>query len=161
MKISKWSGILIGLLMAAGTAGFGNEVPVPGNTPESKMYALNIHYDTGKADIKPQYDVDIKKVADELNNYPMATAKIEGYADSVGTEAYNKELSQKRADNVKQYLVDHYKVDAKRLTSAGFGETKTVADNSTKEGRQRNRVILVTINRLITNAQDQGHATNQ
>lgn len=84
-----------------------------------------------------------KAVLDELA--PMfkdSTGKVEigGHTDSDGNDAANKSLSQRRAETVKKYLVDKGN-DAARFTAMGYGETKPIADNSTPEGKQRNRRI--------------------
>ena len=73
---------------------------------------------------------------------PEATAKIEGYTDSMGTEAYNLALSQRRAKAAKKFFVEKG-VACKRLTTEGMGETNFVADNETDAGRAQNRRIEI------------------
>jgi outer membrane protein OmpA-like peptidoglycan-associated protein len=84
------------------------------------------------------------KLAGFLNQHPERTATIEGYTDSVGSEAYNQGLSQRRADAVKSYLIVQG-VDAKHLTADGKGEYSPVADNASATGRQQNRRVEVVI----------------
>ena len=77
-----------------------------------------------------------------MNDVPFATAKIEGYTDSVGTDAYNLKLSDRRAKSVFDYLTSRG-VDPARLKSKGFGEADPIASNETDEGRQQNRRVML------------------
>ncbi len=113
--------------------------------PEKISISLEIEFDTAKANIKPKYHEKIKKVADFMTTYPETTAVIEGHTDNVGSEASNLKLSAKRAESVKQYLVNKFKIDPKRLSTKGYGESQPIADNSTAEGRQKNRRINAVI----------------
>jgi OmpA-OmpF porin, OOP family len=65
----------------------------------------------------------------------------EGHTDSQGDDAYNQELSERRAGAVRQYLIETYGIAADRLEAEGFGESRPVADNETPEGRQQNRRV--------------------
>jgi OOP family OmpA-OmpF porin len=103
--------------------------------------SLDIQFDTDKSDIKPQYNGRLKEVADFMIKYPATTAVIEGHTDSVGSEAYNQKLSQRRADSARDYLIKNLSVSANRLTAKGFGEGQPVASNDTEEGRSKNRRI--------------------
>jgi OmpA-OmpF porin, OOP family len=76
-----------------------------------------------------------------LAEHPDLAITIEGHTDNVGSAQANQELSRKRAAAVKQALVSTYRIDAARLTSTGFGDTKPVAKNDTPEGRQQNRRV--------------------
>ena len=73
---------------------------------------------------------------------PFATALVEGHTDSVGTDAYNLALSDRRAKSVFDYLTSRG-VDPARLSSIGHGESKPIADNTTAEGRQLNRRVML------------------
>jgi OOP family OmpA-OmpF porin len=66
---------------------------------------------------------------------------IEGHTDSDGEEAYNQDLSQRRAESVRAYLVSKYQVDGARLESKGFGESKPIDANTTGEGKANNRRV--------------------
>jgi len=102
---------------------------------------LNVQFDTNKAVVKPAYEKDIRELADAMTAHPELKIMIEGHTDSVGADKYNMNLSQKRADAIKNVLVKKYKIDTARLTAKGFGETKPIADNKTKAGRQQNRRV--------------------
>jgi OOP family OmpA-OmpF porin len=103
--------------------------------------SLKIEFDTAKADIKPKYNDELAKVAAYLKKYPETTVTIEGHTDNVGGEKYNQKLSEQRAESVKKYLVAKLGVDASRISTNGYGLSKPVADNKTKEGKQKNRRI--------------------
>jgi OOP family OmpA-OmpF porin len=100
-----------------------------------------VQFDTAKADIKPVYDADLKRVADYLKKYPETTVAIEGNTDNVGGKKYNQKLSERRAESVKDYLVKKLGVDASKISSVGYGMSKPIADNKTAEGKQKNRRV--------------------
>ena len=118
-------------------------VPATEPTPERFKYCvtLDIEYDINKAEIRPQYGDEVAKVGDFMKKYPTTTAVIEGYTDEVGTDEYNLQLSQKRAESVVIYLEEHFGIAASRLAAKGYGKTKPIADNATDTGRQKNRRI--------------------
>ncbi|MFB3924770.1 MAG: OmpA family protein [Syntrophales bacterium] len=102
---------------------------------------LNVLFDTNKAAVKTKYFNEIKKVADFMEKYPTATAVIEGHTDSVGKVAANVKLSQRRADAIKNILVEKYKIEESRIKAVGFGPKNPIADNKTAAGRQKNRRV--------------------
>jgi len=102
---------------------------------------LNVQFATGKSNIQAKYYNEIKKVADYMTKYPETKAAIEGHTDNVGKEAANVKLSQNRANSVKNYLVSKFKIDSSRIKATGYGPKKSIASNSTKEGRQKNRRV--------------------
>ncbi len=112
-------------------------------TPERMKYCvfLDIEFDINKADVRPQYHDEVSKVGDFMKKYPTTTAVIEGFADEVGSDEYNMQLSQQRADSVVKSLVDNFGIDPSRLSAKGYGKAKPVADNATDEGKQKNRRI--------------------
>ena len=88
-------------------------------TPGLMKYCitLNMEFDIDKADVRPQYHDEVKRVADFLKEYPTTTAVIEGHTDNVGDDAYNMRLSQRRAESVVNYLVDNFGIDRTRLSA--------------------------------------------
>jgi OOP family OmpA-OmpF porin len=76
-----------------------------------------------------------------MKQYPQTTTTVEGHTDSVGPDAYNQKLSERRASAVKQVLVNQYGVGSERINSVGYGETRPVADNATEAGRAVNRRV--------------------
>jgi len=115
--------------------------PAPAPMKEKVTITLNVQFDTNKADIKEKYNDDIKRVADFMKEFPDTTAEIGGHTDNVGSAEYNQKLSEKRANSVRQYLIDKFGIDGSRLTAVGYGLTKPVASNDTLEGKQQNRRV--------------------
>lgn len=113
--------------------------------PQKVSITLLVEFDFDKTVVRPQYHNDIEKVANFLNAYPDTNAILEGHTDSVGTDEYNMKLSGRRAESVKKYLVEKFNIDAARISTKAYGESKPVATNDTAEGRQRNRRVVATI----------------
>ena len=99
-------------------------------------------FDTGQATLQPASQEQLGCVAAILKAYPQTRARIDGYTDNTGDPAANQQLSQQRADSVMSRLVV-LGVDPSRMTAKGFGQEDPVADNSTEEGRQKNRRIAL------------------
>ena len=116
---------------------------------EKGRATLNVLFATNKDNIKKNYFKDIDDLAAVMKQYPDLNVTIEGHTDNVGSAAYNKKLSQKRADAVKKYMVKKAGIDAKRLTAKGFGLERPVASNSTKEGRAKNRRVEAAVDYII------------
>lgn len=103
---------------------------------------LNINFDFDSAEIKPEFLPKIKEVVEFLKANPAYKAEIQGHTDSIGSAAYNKKLSEKRAKAVYEVMVK-MGIDPSRLTYVGYGEERPIADNSTSEGRAKNRRVEV------------------
>jgi outer membrane protein OmpA-like peptidoglycan-associated protein len=101
-------------------------------------------FETGKATLEPASDDQLHNVAAILKAYPKVNIKIGGYTDNTGDKAANQKLSEERAQNVKAEL-EKLGVEPSRLTAQGYGEDHPVADNSTEEGRQKNRRISMRV----------------
>ena len=120
-------------------------VQEPQEVVEDLNMELRVFFDTNKSNIKEQYKPEIAKVAEKLNEYPNATARIEGHTDNTGPRKLNERLSLARANSVKSALVSEYNIDASRLAAQGFAWDQPIADNNTKEGRAMNRRVFATI----------------
>jgi OmpA-OmpF porin, OOP family len=100
-----------------------------------------ITFDTGKAVIRTESKGVLDQIGALLTTDATLRLEIQGHTDNVGAPTANLTLSQQRAEAVKKYLVDTHRIAAARLTTAGFGDSKPVADNSTEEGRAKNRRV--------------------
>lgn len=109
-------------------------------------YAKTILFDTGKASIKAQSSEVLQNIIGILEEYPTAKFNIEGHTDSIGSEDLNQKLSDSRAASVKDYLVEGG-IDAGRLSSKGYGESKPLDNNKTREGRANNRRVEINLNK--------------
>ncbi len=116
---------------------------------EKGRTTLKVYFDTNKAVIKKNSYKEIDNLAAVLKQYPDLKVTIEGHTDSVGGDAYNKKLSQKRAEAVKKYLVEKSGIAGQRLTAKGYGEEKPIASNKTKEGREKNRRVEAAVDYVI------------
>jgi len=101
-------------------------------------------FDTGSANLQPASQDQLHDIAAIMKAYPKVKINIGGYTDNTGDPVANQELSQDRADNVKAALVQ-LGVASDRLEAQGYGEDNAVADNSTEEGRQKNRRISMRV----------------
>jgi outer membrane protein OmpA-like peptidoglycan-associated protein len=106
---------------------------------------IMVNFDFDKADIRDEDKPELKKALDFVKKYPGAKIKVEGHTDHTGTDVYNMGLSERRALSVKNYLVKDGKIDTKKITIKGYGKTKPVATNATKEGRAKNRRVEILI----------------
>jgi len=77
-----------------------------------------------------------------MKKFPEQKGSNEGHTDSNASDKYNVKLSQRRTESVVKMLVEKYGIDKSRLTAKGYGESQPIADNKTKEGRQKNRRIV-------------------
>lgn len=100
-----------------------------------------IHFATGSAEILPASEPVLEEIAALLRDDVGLELIIEGHTDNVGGAEMNLELSRRRADAVKRWLVDRRGIAEVRLTTAGYGLTRPVADNAGEEGRARNRRV--------------------
>lgn len=104
----------------------------------------DILFDVNQATLKADLKTSLAKVAGILSVYQQFNVSIEGNTDNTGSEEFNMKLSEQRATNVMNFLVEQG-IDAGRLTAKGLGMTMPIADNSTKEGRQKNRRVDLVI----------------
>ncbi|SDI46075.1 Outer membrane protein OmpA [Pseudomonas flavescens] len=102
---------------------------------------LDVKFDFDKSQVKQQSLGDIQSLADFMKQYPQTSTVVEGHTDSVGTDAYNQALSERRAKAVRDVLVNQYGVGGTRVEAVGYGESRPVADNATEEGRAINRRV--------------------
>lgn len=101
-------------------------------------------FDSASANIKQTAVDNFTKVLEFIDGYPGQNIRIEGHTDSSGSDTFNLNLSQKRADAVKALLVD-YGIAASRIEAIGMGESLPVADNNTEAGKAKNRRVDIII----------------
>jgi OmpA-OmpF porin, OOP family len=108
---------------------------------DGKIVTHGILFDTGSAKIKAESYKTLADIGGLLTDNPELKVSIEGHTDSDGSDTANQTLSQSRAESVKAYLVENFKVDAGRLETKGWGEGKPMASNDTPEGKAMNRRV--------------------
>ncbi len=107
-------------------------------------YAKTILFNSGKSSIKAESTAVLVDIINILKEYPNANFIIEGHTDSIGSAANNLKLSENRAQSVKQFLINKG-INAARLSSIGYGETKPIATNMYKDGRAKNRRVEINL----------------
>lgn len=100
-------------------------------------------FEFGKSDLTSGARRDLEKLSQELKKSPDRKILVEGHTDGIGAEAYNQELSQRRAEAIKDALSKE--IDSSRITARGLGKQYPVATNATEAGRQQNRRVTVTV----------------
>jgi len=106
---------------------------------------LRVNFDVDQAIIRSGDKAALDKVVDFVKKYPNAKIELNGYTDNSGTEAHNRRLSEKRAQAVKQYIIEEAGVVPSWISTVGRGESKPVADNKTEKGRFENRRVEILI----------------
>jgi len=102
-----------------------------------------VNFITDSAELTPDSKVTLDRTAASLRRWPEVKVEVGGHTDSVADDAYNMELSQRRAETVRAYLIQAG-VGANRLQARGYGETRPIAPNDTEAGRARNRRVVLT-----------------
>jgi adhesin transport system outer membrane protein len=125
--------------MAAGSATFA--------AAGSDMYEaeVDVEFALDSSEITSEFDEEIRRAGAFLRDHPDVEAIIEGHTCNMGEESYNEWLSQQRADAVRSKLVEEYGVDPAQVVAVGRGETAPKADNSTADGRERNRRVEIVL----------------
>jgi outer membrane protein OmpA-like peptidoglycan-associated protein len=137
------------------------QLPTPGKphppiiieTPREVKIELagDVLFDFDQWDIRPDAEPTLRQVVEIIQRYPKSKVAMAGYTDAKGADAYNLQLSARRATSVKAWLVQHSGIDGKRMTTKGRGEADPVAPNThpdgsdNPEGRQRNRRVELTV----------------
>lgn len=104
----------------------------------------DVLFDTGKAELNPGATRNLDQLVQFLTEHGDRRVEIDGYTDSIGTDSFNLDLSQRRADSVKSVLVTRG-IDSSRIVSRGYGKEFGVASNSDAGGRQLNRRVEIVI----------------
>jgi OOP family OmpA-OmpF porin len=120
---------------------------------------VGLSFPTGQSHIQTKYFSMLTKVQDAIAIFPDSTIVVEGHTDSQGADNKNVNLSQDRADSVREYLIANLGLPADRVSSIGYGKTSPIANNDTVNGRAQNRRIDVVIldARARANSQANSH----
>ena len=125
-------------------------VPHPVNLVEKQLaeqkraVTWGIYFDFNKDTIKPESAPVLKQIVQAMTDNPDWKLTVEGNTDNIGGDAYNLDLSKRRAAAVKQALVTQYHIAPDRLSTNGFGASHPIETNDTLEGRARNRRVELT-----------------
>ncbi|NLC71456.1 MAG: OmpA family protein [Desulfuromonadaceae bacterium] len=108
------------------------------------QFSLRIEFDFDSAEIRSAYRNDLPVAAEFIKNNPaIPYMLLAGHTDSIGSDAYNQKLSERRANAVRNYLIQNFNIDSKKLVAKGYGESKPIATNDTEAGRQKNRRVEI------------------
>ncbi len=116
-------------------------------TETSRGLVVNLSdvlFDTGKYTLKPNTQVSLARIAGIFQSYPGVKVQVEGFTDSVGSDALNQTLSDNRASTTKDFMIKQG-VSPDNISSAGYGKSDPVADNSTASGRAQNRRVNLVV----------------
>lgn len=119
----------------------GREILYDRLIADGRFATQGILFATGSATLRPESTPTLKEIARTLDRYGDLRLRIEGHTDNTGSEATNHALSDARANAVREHLMQAYGIAADRLESEGMGQSKPVAENTSPEGRQRNRRV--------------------
>jgi outer membrane protein OmpA-like peptidoglycan-associated protein len=115
-------------------------VVAPQPAAPQKLVLEGVNFDFDKATLRQEDVSDLDKNVEALKAWGDVNIEVAGHTDSMGSDAYNMKLSQRRAEAVRNFLISRG-VAADRLTAKGYGESQPVADNATEEGRFKNRRV--------------------
>lgn len=110
----------------------------------------DVTFDFNRTEVKPQFQQSLRDLASGLVDYPSTYVDVIGHTDSVGSDAYNQDLSVRRAQSVANVLIQRG-VQPARLVTQGLGESQPVANNETDAGRATNRRVVILL-RAVTSA---------
>ncbi|UPY79438.1 OmpA family protein [Leptospira weilii] len=115
-------------------------------TEEGIAISLNsVLFDYNSSQLKDEAKLELKRIASVLKKYGDREIRISGHTDNSGGDEYNRKLSRERALSVLKELRDEQGLEEKRMSYEGYGKSKPIADNSTAQGRQKNRRVDITI----------------
>jgi outer membrane protein OmpA-like peptidoglycan-associated protein len=122
----------------------GVEVSRPSEGEINVRLTSDVLFDFNSSALRAESRTTLRELADNFEQYPDNVIVVEGHTDSVGTEEYNQKLSEQRASNVADYLIDNG-VRSSNVTVYGYGELRPKSSNETAEGRQLNRRVEIHI----------------
>jgi OOP family OmpA-OmpF porin len=111
---------------------------------KSSIVLEGVTFETNSAILTADSRAPLNEVADGMVKHPRLKVELQGYTDSTGSDKYNLNLSDRRANAVREYLISQHVVP-EQLTAKGFGKADPVASNATPEGRSRNRRVVMKV----------------
>lgn len=127
----------------------------PGQAPEPRpepaparvidRMILHVNFDFDKYRIRKPDLARLREAVEFIRKYPGSRIILEGHTDGIGTEKYNQKLSEKRAEAVRQYFIKEGAVDKAVISATGYGKSRPIASNNTKDGRAKNRRVEILI----------------
>lgn len=111
---------------------------------EKAEFRINVEFETGKSTIKPEFNSQVEDLANFMKKFPTTKVEVQGHTDTTGSANLNTKLSQKRAEAVRNAVIK-FGVAKDRLTAKGYGPSHPIADNSTEEGKQKNRRVVILV----------------
>jgi len=119
--------------------------PPPPPPPKPAQVFENIYFNEKKTNIDAMAAKALDRDGEMLKENPDIKVEIGGHTDSLGSAKENQKISEKRAESVKKYLMDKFNIAGDRMMVKGYGSSKPIADNSTNEGRAKNRRVEIRI----------------
>ncbi|MGQ9427271.1 OmpA family protein [Gilvimarinus sp. F26214L] len=116
---------------------------------ETVSIELEVLFDTASAEVKPDYYPEIRRVAEFLEQYDNTQAVIEGHSDTRGDANYNRQLSQRRADAVRDVLVGAMGVEENRVRAIGYGEDRPLMEGNSADAHEANRRVVAEISTRV------------
>ncbi len=117
----------------------------PEGVEEVASLTLQIRFGFDKADVTPFHFAELKRAASFIKQYPMYQVVVEGHTDSQGAAWYNQKLSQRRAESVRDALINKYGLAAGQVSATGYGQSQPFADNNSEETLAKNRRVEISI----------------
>ena len=104
----------------------------------------NVQFESNSSELTAGSSEELDKAVDAMNKYDQIRIEIQAHSDSMGEASYNQYLSEQRANSVRDYMIGKG-IAADRMVAKGYGESKPIADNSTRDGRAKNRRVELKI----------------
>lgn len=127
-----------------------DEQGCPIELTESVSIEMDVQFALNSAEVREQYISEVQRVADFMHQFDKTRVTVEGHTDSTGAASYNQQLSQQRAEAVRELLIERFDLSADRVRAVGYGEERPTASNDTDEGRKQNRRVVGEISAEVT-----------
>jgi len=122
------------------------------DTPRGLVVTMaDVLFDTGKYNLRPAARERLARLSGIVSSHPGLVLQVEGHTDSVGSDDFNQKLSEQRAEGVRAYLIEQGLAEG-TITAVGLGKTMPIADNTTAEGRQKNRRVEIIVSGEVIGA---------